>query len=248
MYEPRTYRLRSGSDDLWSFEVAERETDLFISVGGERCSREQVQERALEAVRGVRAELEQHIAERAEFLTSRRPLVTPVSVPRVLVSMYSAAQASGVGPMAAVAGAVAERVGRALLGVAEQVIVENGGDIFLATGRERTIAVYAGDSALSERVGLAIPGAAQPLGICTSSGTVGPSFSAGRADAAVVCAADAALADAAATGLGNRVSSPADVQTALAWAKGLAGLQHALVITGSTLGAWGEFELRPIAR
>jgi ApbE superfamily uncharacterized protein (UPF0280 family) len=84
------------------------------------------------------------------------------------------------------------------------------------------------------------------LGICTSSGTVGHSLSFGKADAALVSSADAALADAVATGLGNRVRQPEDVAGALEWVRAVPGVKHALVIIGETLGAWGEYELARI--
>jgi len=96
--------------------------------------------------------------------------------------MYAAAEVAGVGPMAAVAGAVAEYVGRDLLQWGEQVIVENGGDVFLSSTVERLAAVHAGTSPFSGRVALAVPAGRTPVGVCTSSATVGHSLSFGRAD------------------------------------------------------------------
>jgi len=145
--------------------------------------------------------------------------------------------------MAAVAGAVAQAVGGALLAASPEVIVENGGDIFLASGAERVAAVFAGDSPLSMKLGLKLPAAPRGLGLCTSSGTVGPSLSAGRADAAVVLAPDAALADAAATAIGNRVKSAGDLAAAMEFAEGVAGLSGALAVIGESLAAWGKIEL-----
>ncbi len=98
-----------------------------------------------------------------------------------------------------------------------EVIVENGGDIFLKTSQAATVALYAGNSPLSLKVGILLAAAMTPLGVCTSSGTVGHSLSLGRADAACVLAADTALADAAATALGNRVKVPDDIPAALEW-------------------------------
>jgi ApbE superfamily uncharacterized protein (UPF0280 family) len=145
--------------------------------------------------------------------------------------------------MAAVAGAVAEFVAQALLEHEAEVIVENGGDVFVATKRERTLAIYAGRSSFSDRLGLVLPAAAQPAAVCTSSGTVGHSYSQGHADAVAVVAASGALADAAATALANRVRSARDVEPTLAVARQWAGLRHVVIIIGDTLGAWGEYEL-----
>lgn len=236
MYQPRTYRQLVGHPDLVSFEVRVQETDLQVAAVRE------LAEEALQAVGEARQQLHRHIRQHPAFLSSLEPLAPPADCPALIRGMYAAAAQAGVGPMAAVAGAVAEYVGNALLALSPQVIVENGGDIFLQTSAERTVAIYAGPSPLSGKLGLRVPANCR-LGICTSSGTVGHSLSFGRADAALVVSADTALADAVATALGNRVSSPADVGGALEWVQTVREVRHALVIVGETLGAWGELEL-----
>jgi len=145
--------------------------------------------------------------------------------------------------MAAVAGAVAEAVGEALLAETDQVIVENGGDIFLWTTRPRVVAVYAGDSPLTGKIGLRVGRVEQPLGLCTSSGTVGHSLSFGKADAAIVLAETAAMADAAATALGNRVQDAGDIESALSWLQGISRALGGVVVVGNSFGAWGEVEV-----
>ena len=234
--EERTYR-RWIESDLRTFEVRLGESDLLISA--ERPLREPA-ERAL---RVVRSELERHSARDPEFERALKPQEAPEGAPEIVVRMVEAARACGVGPMAAVAGAVAEAVGQALLAETEQVIVENGGDIFLQTKRPRVAAIYAGASPLSGRVGVRISRVGQPLGVCTSSGTVGHSLSFGKADAAIVLAESAALADAAATALGNRVQTAEDIEPGLVWLRGIAGVLGGAVVVGEKLGAWGEVEL-----
>lgn len=236
MYQPRTYRNLVSHRDLVTFQVRLQETDLQIAAATELSAE------VLEAVREARQQLRAHGASFPDFLSSLEPLAPPPGCSVLVESMYAAAAIAGVGPMAAVAGAVAAHVGEALLEWSPQVIVENGGDIFLRTEAERTVAIHAGRSPLSGKLGLTVP-AGSRLGICTSSGTVGHSLSFGHADAALVVSADTALADAAATALGNRVSVPADVPAALEWAQTVPGVRHALVIIGETLGAWGEYEL-----
>jgi ApbE superfamily uncharacterized protein (UPF0280 family) len=145
--------------------------------------------------------------------------------------------------MASVAGAVAEEAGKELLEYSPEVIVENGGDIFMKTVRERLVGVYAGDSPFTGRIALKIEPGDTPLGIATSSGTVGHSLSFGKADAAMILAESAYLADAAATALGNRVKKAGDIQQALDWAQKVPGLLGALVIIGKDMGAWGRIEL-----
>jgi ApbE superfamily uncharacterized protein (UPF0280 family) len=137
-------------------------------------------------------------------------------------------------------------VGRQLAPLSPEVIVENGGDIFLAIEQPATVALFAGRSPLSHRVGLKLDPSLSPLGVCTSSASVGHSLSLGRADAACVLAPSAALADAAATALGNRVQGPDTIPPALEWAAALPGILGALVIVGAKLGAWGGVELAPL--
>ena len=167
------------------------------------------------------------------------PLAVPDSAPPLVRRMAAAAESAGVGPFAAVAGAVAEYVATGLAGYSAEVVVENGGDDYLVLARERLVAIHAGGSPLSGKVGLRIPAEATPLAIATSSGTVGPSVSLGSADAVTVLARDGALADAAARAVGNRVHGPADVAGALDVAQGIEGVLGAVVIIGGTLGAWG---------
>jgi hypothetical protein len=234
--EPRTYR-RWLRNELSSFRVRIDESDLMVSA--ERPLRE-LAERALLS---VRADLERYVRDDPGFASSLTPYEPRSDAPEIAREMAEAARRSGVGPMAAVAGAVAEWVGRALLAESGQVIVENGGDIFLYSKQPRTAAIYAGSSPLSGRIGLRISLTDRPLGLCTSSGTVGPSLSFGKADAAVVLAESAALADAAASALGNRVQGEGDVESALEHLRTIAGVLGGAVVIGDHLGAWGEVEV-----
>ena len=148
--------------------------------------------------------------------------------------------------MAAVAGAVAEHVGRRLLTFSEEIIVENGGDIFLKTAKPRTMGIFAGTSPLSYRIGIHIPPDQTPMGVCTSSGTLGHSRSFGRADAVVVLSPWTALADAVATAAGNRVKSPEDIHRALTFAMNIVDVTGILVILGEEIGVQGPIELATI--
>lgn len=232
-YQRRDYR-RWIATDLHTFEVTVGESDLMISA--ERPLRE-LAERALRDLRGT---LEAYLARDPSFEGAIRPQEALSGAPQVVVEMVEAARTCGVGPMAAVAGAVAEGVGRVLLGESKQVIVENGGDIFLCSAEPRLAAIYAGESPLSGRLGLRVETLGQPVGLCTSSGTIGHSLSFGRADAAIVLARSAALADAAATALGNRVQAADDIEGALAWLRGVDGVLGGAVVAGQQVGAWGE--------
>jgi len=216
------------------------ETDLLI-----RADRP-LADQAREAVRACRSEIQRHARRRPEFLTALEPLGRPARCDGIVARMYDAAAATGVGPMAAVAGAVAEHVGRALLRRADEVIVENGGDVFMRSRRERLVSIYAGESRFTHHIGLRVPAERTPIGVCTSSGTVGHSRSFGTADAVVVAAEDTALADAAATAIANRVESEDEVDEALEHGRTVEGILHIVVIRGSKLGVWGDLEIVPM--
>jgi ApbE superfamily uncharacterized protein (UPF0280 family) len=141
---------------------------------------------------------------------------------------------------------VADEVGRALRRWSREVLVENGGDVYADVAEESVIGLFAGPSPLSGRVGLRLAPEDTPVGICTSSGTVGPSLSFGRADAATVVARDPALADAVATALGNRIRSSADLEPAVCWAMAVPGVLGAVAILGDRLAAMGAVELVPL--
>jgi ApbE superfamily uncharacterized protein (UPF0280 family) len=236
-YQPRTYREWVRGDDLVSFEVVLRETDLQI-----RATRN-LRARALRAVTRERKNLEEYIKAHPVFLTTLEPLEAEAGAPRIIQEMCRSASVAGVGPMASVAGAVAEEVGNELLKYSPEVIIENGGDIYMKTDKERLVGVFAGDSPFTGRIALKIEPGDTPLGIATSSGTVGHSLSFGKADAAMILAESAYLADAAATALGNRVKKAGDIRQALDWAQKVPGLLGALVIIGKDMGAWGKIEL-----
>lgn len=218
--------------------VRVRETDLHLLASVD------VSTAARHLVIQYRNQLESYIQAHPVFLTSLKPVSLDPLAPPIIKEMLKAAQATGVGPMAAVAGAVAEFVGRDLLGrVVEEIMVENGGDIFLRRLKECVVAIFSGESPLSNRIGIQVPVALMPLGICTSSGTVGHSLSFGQADAVTVIAASVCLADAAATRLGNEVQVGQPLAHALAVAKTIKGLAGVVIVRGDELGVWGEVQL-----
>ena len=203
---------------------------------------------ALAAAGEARAQVEAHIARRPEFATALAPLEPPGGeVPALVREMYRAAVRAGVGPMAAVAGAVAEHVGRALRASSREVLVENGGDLYLDLATDAAVGLFAGASPFSGRLGLHIGAAGTPVAVCTSSGSVGPSLSYGAADAAVAVGAPAAVADAVATALGNRVCRAGDLEAAAQWAVTIPGVRGAVVVLGDQLAAAGEIEFTPVA-
>jgi len=243
-YLLREYRGRMGSR-FKSFVATFEETDLWIGVDPPSFS-PAMEDFAVGEARRLRLGLEAYIDSRPEFLSSLVPIAPDPGAPPVARAMLAASEAAGVGPMAAVAGAVAEEVGRAAMGEfgCRELVVENGGDIWLSVAEDLDVSVFAGTSPLSEKVGVSVPASLSPLGLCTSSGTVGPSLSLGRADAAMVASAAAATADAWATRIGNAVGGEEDLEEALALVEGRPELLSVLVVAGRRMGLRGKLPLK----
>jgi uncharacterized protein len=241
MYEERTYRNLVKTDDLVKFEVIVKETDLLV-----RATRDLSNE-TRESVLKYRRQLETYIEMNPEFQKSLIPLNEDPYAPEIVREMIRTSRLARVGPMAAVAGAIAESVSKDLLPISKEVIVENGGDIYLATSRERTIGIFAGDSPLSLKIGIVIGPEDSPLGVCTSSGTVGPSLSFGKADAVCTLSKSAALADAVATTVGNIVKEKNDIELGLERGKGIEGVLGILIIVGAKMGVWGNIKLNRLS-
>jgi ApbE superfamily uncharacterized protein (UPF0280 family) len=235
--QDRTYRHWIKDNNLVPFHATVEETDLFIR------AQKDLKEKALNATIAFRAILEKYIESHPSFLTTLEPLKVKADAPEIVQEMAEAAHKAGVGPMAAVAGAIAEGVGRELLKWSPEVIVENGGDIFLNIQQRRMVGIYAGDSPFTGGLVMEIEPEETPLGICTSSGTVGHSLSFGHADAVIVLSPSAALADAAATATGNLIKEADDIPRGIEFARGIAGLTGLIIIKGDKMGAWGQIKL-----
>ncbi len=237
MDQPRTYRNWIRDGDLTSFHVVVKETDLYLR------AKRNLREETLRAILEYRTSLEQYIELHPHFLTAMKPIHVAEDAPQMVREMAEAAERAGVGPMAAVAGAIAGGVGRELMKLSPEVIVENGGDIFLHIQRKRTVGVYAGNSPFSGGLALEIGPEETPMGICTSSGTVGHSISFGRADAVIVLSPSVALADAVATATANTVKKVGDIPKGIAFARGIVGMRGVVIIKDDRIGVWGRVKL-----
>ena len=160
--------------------------------------------------------------------------------------MAQAGKACNVGPMAAVAGGIAQLLANDLKRCgALELIIENGGDIFLSKQKkDRLISVFAGDSKFSAKLNLLIDPSQTPCGVCASSATFGHSLSFGNADSVVILARDAALADSAATATCNLVKSRNDFKKAINFAKNIRGIFGAVIILGDNLATWGDVQIK----
>ncbi len=234
LYIPRSYRNECANSRFIQFTVRQKESDLFISAHRDLTSQ------AESVLTVLRQQLEEYIEYDQEFLFSLKPVAVSTGAPAIIKEMARAARLANVGPMAAVAGALSEYIGRYLNQFSTEVIVENGGDIFMITKKPVTVAIYAGHSPLSMRLGIELKPYPRGLGIATSSGTVGHSLSMGSADAVTVLAKSAALADAAATAIGNMVRSERDIPAALDTVRKIRGIIGLVVIIGERIGVVGK--------
>ncbi|MGZ3577589.1 MAG: UPF0280 family protein [Syntrophales bacterium] len=236
-YEERTYRNRVFQNSLTSFHLCVRETDLLI-----HCDTD-LSQKALESVYIYRRFIESYINRYPYFLTSLAPIQDDDVAPPIVRAMLQASLAANVGPMAAVAGAISEYVARELLKMSQNVIVENGGDIYLKCEKEVRVGVFAGNSPLTYKIGLLLKPEQMPIGVCTSSGTVGHSLSFGKADAVCVLSKSSTMADAAATAIGNLVKEKRDIRIALEKGMKIQGVLGCLIIIGEHFGVIGDIEL-----
>ncbi|QER42455.1 UPF0280 family protein [Thermodesulfobacterium sp. TA1] len=232
------------SGELCRFRVVYKETDLLVVA--ERDLSPQV----WSLVREIRLPLEAYLLKRPEFLASLRPLPFDPEAPVLVKEMFLAGEVAGVGPMAAVAGAIAEEVGRALVaqGLTSQVVVENGGDVFLWLKKDAKVALFAGiESPFSQKVCLVVPSCFMPCGVCTSSGKIGHSLSFGRADAVTVVHKKASVADALATAFGNQLKEDRDFDKVIKKAKKVEDLLGVVCLLGEKLLVWGKgIRLEPL--
>lgn len=240
-YEARTYREQIKAEDLEYFQVLEFESDLFIGIDRALQSSQLIKAVEME-LKKLRQIIVDYNHTHAMFLKTLTPMALDLSAAPIIRDMQEAGIKAGVGPMAAVAGAISKYIGKLLAGYSNEIVVENGGDLLVKTKKERRIALHTGNPNFAD-LGIKIIGREQPLGICTSSGTMGHSLSFGKADAVTILSENIPLADAAATALGNRIKKSIDVQNGLKWIKNIPGILGALIIIEDQLGAWGQIEL-----
>lgn len=209
-----------------------------------------------------RFELKSYMRKNPNFLTSYEPVIVGNPYdgsndqssfrkscfdepPLIVRLMARAGIRAEVGPMAAVAGTISQlSMGFIVENGAKYVIVDNGGDVALNTDQDVVVGLYAGESSLSGELGFKIKFGKTPMGICTSSGTVGHSISFGRSDSVTVFADEASTADALATSIGNASLGEKDhdaVQRSLERAEDFRkSMRGVLVVVGESAGTLGK--------
>jgi ApbE superfamily uncharacterized protein (UPF0280 family) len=196
---------------------------------------------AEKAIREARWFIEEKIRLDPFFGLTYDPYIPSEEDPELIRRMCSASISAGVGPMASVAGAVAayatERLAEA---GCRYVMIDNGGDISLMTDCETVVKIYSGNDS-TDGVGLVIPSTGEKIvGICSSSGRVGHSISLGNSDISTVFSDDPVLSDACATALGNMVSTPSDLQTAVEAICRIHGVRGCFAMIDETVAFCGD--------
>ena len=231
-YKERKYRNLIEGKDLTSFQVKEAESDLYIRANQE------LSFYTRQMLSKFRGQIENYINSHPLFKSTLLPYSQDKKAPEIIKSMIRTTALCGVGPMAAVAGAIAEFVGKELLNYSSEVIVENGGDIFIKSNKVRKVSIFAGRSSFSQRIILKIKTKENYIGICTSSGTVGPSLSFGQADAVTVISDSVLLADAAATAVGNIIKTRKVIEQGLIYAQKIKGINGVVIIKDDKMCLW----------
>jgi len=244
-YKDRTYRQRFDNDRWQSFVLKYKETDVWTGVD-KKSFHSEMSGFTMQIIRTLRDAMDIYLHQDPSYALSLTPYDAQTQAPVIAKRMSEISHIVGVGPMATVAGAFATHIAQALKDrfEIEEIIVENGGDIYADIKNDMDVCIFAGDSPLSEKIGLHIEATASPLGICTSSGTVGPSLSFGKADAVMIVCKNALLADGYATAFANRIQTTDDISPVLNLIASHKDILSALLVKNDKMGIVGQFELK----
>lgn len=244
MYQQRKYRDRKTSDRFQFFTVQYMETDLWIGVDKESYA-ETMPEVIYRQVIQLRQEFNDYYRTDPGFFTSIKPVIPVKAANNYFSRMCKASSQTGVGPMAGIAGLFAEETGKQLLEKfsIRELVIENGGDCFISVQEPLIVHIFAGESPLSEKVGIIIQKGSSSLGICTSSGRIGHSKSFGKADAVMVVSPDTVLADQYATAICNRIQSREDIEKELNVVEQNDEIYAVAIIMENKIGYRGDFEM-----
>ncbi len=248
-YEERTYRDSNKNEGMLRFTLIIEESDLLI-VMDPVVEEDIVYTYAEKVLTNIREDIKSMIQEYPQFYKSHSPLEigddkldrifkqTHIHYPDMIKRMLEASTQVNVGPMACVAGITSEYLVKAIQEEFNvvNILAENGGDIYIDGSSDKTISIYAGQSPLSNQLALKINKEDLPTSICTSSGTVGHSFSYGKADAVVVVSKDSALADASATALANFIQKKEDIKEVINQASSIQNLNSIVIIKDDQIG------------
>ena len=224
--------------DLFLLHLIYKQTDLWIKTDG-KTDRQQVETYLKEAYKDIEA----YTVCDMNFLRALHPCQVQESAPWIIKSMSRHASKANVGPMAGIAGAIAEYVGKRLSPKHSIIFCNNGGDIYYESPEEQWISLSAPGSPFHNRIKICVPPALKGKGLCTSSGTTGHSMNMGRAYAVTILAENAFSADVWATAVSNQIRSYLDIDSMLAHCKAQDEIEGVVILVDDYLGIWGDIRL-----
>lgn len=245
LFEPRTYRNSFSNERFHSFVIRHQTADLWIGVDPAAFQNEMA-DVALAILKSILDELEAYGTANPIFKKSLKPCSVEEDAPATIRQLAAAGEKAGVGPMAAVGGLLSETVGRELLENFSlgELVVENGGKLFVKLQNPLVLSIFAGESPLSGMGGMEILPEQTPLGIGTFTQADRSPMEYGKADAVMIACKEAALSDALTTGFANRIKKPADVENVLNRTEIVPEILAAVLVCGDQIGVRGEFELK----
>jgi hypothetical protein len=231
------YRNRVKNKEKYTYRVVYENTEFIIS------SNRDIKSNIEQPLRDIYRDLEFVIERDPAFLKSLSPITIKEFYPVTIRKMCDLSLEFNVGPMAAVAGTVNDYIASSLSVSVENLIIENGGDVYIRSSRDVTTGIYVNNPYYKDGLLIKIKASSTPCGLCSSSGTFGHSLSLGKCDLAAVLSGSSISADAAATAIANSVKNSEDVEKALNKYKGFDSILGILIIKDDRIGIWGEFEL-----
>lgn len=185
--------------------------------------------------------IENYIKKDKFFESTLEPIKVKKTAPKIIKLMAEGAEIANVGPMAAVAGVIAEFICRRLVKEGAKVaIVENGGDIFAITNSPIKVGLFSGNNKLSGKLAFELNKKNTPISICSSSSFLGHSLSFGKCDLATVFSKKSYIADAVATAVCNKVKKVSDIKKILDWGIKLNSVEGIIIIKNNKIGMIGH--------
>ena len=224
--------------DLFSLHLVYKQTDLVLRTEG-KPDRQEVETYLKQAYEDI----EGYIACDGNFLSSLHPCEVRETAPDIIKVMSEYASKANVGPMAGVAGAIAEYIGKRLSSRHRIILCNNGGDIYYESPEEQWIFLSAPGSPFHNKIKMCVPSAIKGKGLCTSSGASGHSVNMGRAYAVTILAGNAFSADVWATAISNQIRSHEDIDRILSLCKTQDDIEGVVILVDDYLGIWGDIGL-----
>ncbi len=232
------YRQNLRLRHRYSWQISYRYTELFIS------SDSSLEDRIKSLLEEIYSQLDYCIECDPSFEKSLSPVQIKPYFPEPIKNMCRLSAIFNVGPMAAVAGTVNDFLASGLEKYCEnELFIENGGDLYIRSGRSVNIGVYVKNGFFKDSITLQVEPKDMPCGICASSGTFGHSLSFGKCDLAVVLSDTSTGSDAAATAVANSINSADDIKKSLNYFKKLSPVKGLLIVKEDRIGIWGKIKL-----